>query len=59
MRKFVCAICGYAYDVVEGDPDNGIEPETEFMEIPSDWICPLCGASKEDFIETEVEEEDI
>lgn len=59
MKKFVCALCGYAYDVKAGDPDNGIEPETEFMEIPSDWVCPLCGASKEDFDEVEVEDDDI
>ena len=51
MKKFVCELCGYVYDVKNGDPDNGIEPETEFCELPSDWVCPLCGASKEDFEE--------
>ncbi len=57
MKKFVCALCGYAYDVMEGDPDNGIEPETEFYEIPDSWVCPLCGASKEDFEEVEASSE--
>ncbi len=57
MKKFVCELCGYTYNVEEGDPDNGIEPETEFEEIPADWICPLCGASKDDFDEIEVDEE--
>ena len=57
MKKFVCELCGYAYDVKAGDPENGVEPETEFQEIPSDWVCPLCGASKDDFDEGEVDDE--
>ena len=57
MKKFVCELCGYAYDVKAGDPQNGVEPETEFQEIPSDWVCPLCGASKDDFDEVEVDDE--
>ena len=57
MKKFVCELCGYAYNVEEGDPVGGIEPETEFDEIPADWVCPLCGASKDDFDEIEVDEE--
>lgn len=32
MKKFVCELCGYAYDVNEGDPENGVEPETEFVD---------------------------
>ena len=51
MKKFVCELCGYVYDVKKGDPDNGIEPETEFCELPSDWVCPLCGVGKDDFSE--------
>lgn len=58
MKKFVCTLCGYAYDVMAGDPENGIEEETEFEEIPSNWVCPLCGASKDDFEEVDVDEID-
>ncbi|MBO5938581.1 MAG: rubredoxin [Clostridia bacterium] len=47
--KYVCELCGYVYDPVLGDPDNGIEAETDFEDIPEDWVCPLCGATKEDF----------
>ena len=49
MAIYVCALCGYRYRVEKGDVENGIEPETEFDEIPEDWVCPLCGASKDDF----------
>ncbi len=47
--RYICALCGYEYKVSKGDPDGGIEKGTEFEDIPEDWVCPLCGASKEDF----------
>lgn len=49
MNKYECTICGYVYDPMVGDPDNGIEPETPFEELPEDWVCPLCGVGKDDF----------
>ena len=49
MDKYVCKICGYVYDPEAGDPDNGIKPGTKFEELPDNWVCPLCGASKSDF----------
>ena len=60
MKKiYVCELCGYEYDPVAGDPDNGIDPETEFDELASDWVCPLCGAGKEDFETQEVDDDSI
>ena len=49
MQKWRCTICQYVYDPAEGDPDNGINPGTPFEELPDDWVCPLCGASKDLF----------
>ena len=49
MDKYECTVCGYIYDPVKGDPDNGIEPNTSFDELPEDWVCPVCGAIKEQF----------
>ena len=49
MPKYVCKVCGYIYDPEKGDPDNGVAPGTKFEEIPNDWVCPICGASKDDF----------
>jgi len=49
MKKYRCTICGYVYDPAIGDPDGGIAPGTPFEQIPDDWVCPVCGASKEDF----------
>ena len=49
MDKYVCTICGYVYDPAAGDPDNGVAPGTAWEDVPDDWECPICGASKEDF----------
>lgn len=49
MSIYACELCGYEYNSAEGDMDNGIEPGTDFEDISADWVCPLCGASKEDF----------
>lgn len=44
-----CNACGWVYDPEQGDPDGGIASGTPWEEIPDDWSCPVCGASKEDF----------
>lgn len=49
FRKYVCVVCGYIYDEAEGDPDAGIAPGTRWEDVPEDWVCPDCGASKDDF----------
>lgn len=49
MTKYVCNICSYVYDPELGDPDAGIEPGTKFEDLPDEWVCPECGAIKEQF----------
>jgi rubredoxin len=49
MQKWVCTVCGYVYDPEKGDPENGVAPGTPFEKLPADWMCPVCGAQKEDF----------
>lgn len=49
MKKYICNVCGYIYDPAIGDPDHGIGPGTAFEDIPADWVCPVCGAGKEEF----------
>lgn len=51
MRKFVCGICGFVYDESLGYPEGGIAPGLKWEDLPEDWICPLCGATKDDFKE--------
>jgi len=47
--KYECTICGYIYDPEKGDPDAGIDPGTPFEKLPDNWICPQCGAAKDEF----------
>jgi len=30
-------------------PAEGIAPGTRFEDLPADWICPACGAAKDQF----------
>ncbi|MBT3176293.1 MAG: rubredoxin [Desulfobacula sp.] len=48
MEKYEC-VCGYVYDPADGDPDNGVEPGTSFTDLPGEWVCPICGASQDNF----------
>ncbi len=50
MNAYRCTVCGYVYNPEEGEPENGIEPGTAFDDLPEDWVCPVCGASKEMFL---------
>lgn len=49
MKKYVCKVCGYVYDPEKGDIDSGIKPGTSFEAIPDTWVCPVCGAPKDQF----------
>jgi len=43
FKKFQCTACGYIYDEAE--------EEIKFADLPDDWVCPVCGSEKSDFIE--------
>ncbi len=49
MGKYVCSVCGYVYDPALGDPENGVTAGTPFENLPDDWVCPVCGAEKDQF----------
>lgn len=49
MKKYECDVCGYVYDPSVGDPDNGVAPGTAFEDLPADWVCPVCGVTKDNF----------
>lgn len=53
-RTWACAGCGYVYDEAVGWPADGIPAGTRWEDVPADWTCPDCGASKADFLMVEV-----
>jgi rubredoxin-NAD+ reductase len=47
--KYKCDICGWVYDEVDGAEEHDIAPNTKWNNIPDDFLCPLCGADKDQF----------
>jgi len=48
-ERWLCTVCGYIYDPEIGDPTQGVDPGTEFRDLPENWLCPQCGVDKESF----------
>jgi rubredoxin len=53
-KKYICLLCGWIYDEELGSPEDDIAPGTRWEDIPLTWVCPECGASKQDFEMVEV-----
>jgi rubredoxin len=48
-KMYICIICGWVYDEEEGSPLDGIPAGTKWKDVADDWVCPDCGAGKDDF----------
>ncbi|MEN9587072.1 MAG: hypothetical protein RIT15_647 [Pseudomonadota bacterium] len=48
-KTWMCLICGWMYDESQGVPEDGIAAGTAWADVPMNWVCPECGARKEDF----------
>jgi len=42
FARYECPACGYIYD----DEKNDVK----FADLPEEWVCPVCGEDKSDFI---------
>ncbi len=49
MKTYMCVVCGFVYNEEEGLPDEDLAPGTLWDDVPDNWRCPECGASKEEF----------
>jgi rubredoxin len=49
FKKYMCVLCGFIYDEALGWPEDGIAPGTRWEDVPLTWVCPECGAMKDDF----------
>ncbi len=49
MKTWMCLVCGFIYEEEKGWPEEGIAPGTRWEDVPTDWLCPECGASKAEF----------
>jgi rubredoxin len=48
-RAWHCELCNFIYDETTGLPEQGIAPGTPWAEIPDEWKCPDCEATKKQF----------
>lgn len=48
-KTYVCDVCAWEYDEAKGAPEYGVAPGTKWEDVPADFVCPICGASKEQF----------
>ena len=56
--KHACTNCDWIYDETKGDAmmiGGQIKPGTAFADLPSNWRCPVCRASKDSFQEQVIE----
>ncbi len=53
-KSYLCVICGFIYDEAKGLPEEGFPPGTRWDDIPLNWVCPDCGAAKDDFEMVEI-----
>ena len=44
-----CDLCSFVYDEESGLVREGIAPGTRWQDLPDEWTCPDCGASKREF----------
>ncbi len=49
MSEYICDICGFVYDEEKGLASLWIEAGTKWEDVPFDFVCPLCKASKDNF----------
>lgn len=49
-NKYICQVCGYVYDELQGIPNLQIQPNIKFKDLPDDFECPICGVGKERFV---------
>jgi len=52
--KHQCTTCDWEFDEIKGDAymiGGMIQPGTAFAELPSNWRCPACRTSKDNFKE--------
>lgn len=47
---YQCGHCWSVYDPLFGEPTQGITEGVAFQELPKEYCCPICEASKEDFV---------
>ncbi|MGV2987956.1 anaerobic nitric oxide reductase flavorubredoxin [Vibrio sp. E150_011] len=46
----LCTVCNWVYDPEIGEPNQGVEPQTPWSEVPDYFLCPECHLGKDVFV---------
>jgi rubredoxin len=49
LKVMGCDLCSFVYDEEAGLANEGFAPGTRWDQVPDDWTCPDCGATKHEF----------
>ena len=55
-KKYKCSVCGYVFNAANAAKYYSLDGSLQFEDVPIDWKCPICGYSKEFFVEIEYSE---
>ena len=50
MSRWECMTCSYIYNERWGDVVRHVPRQTSFEALGTEWKCPECGASKQEFM---------
>jgi rubredoxin len=54
MKLMGCDLCSFVYEEELGLANEGVAAGTRWKDLPEDWTCPDCGASKREFHALEI-----
>lgn len=46
----ICSVCNWVYDPELGEPNQGVEPGTAWVDVPDYFLCPECNLGKDVFV---------
>jgi len=49
QQSMLCTVCNWVYDPLIGEPNQGVEPNTAWADVPDYFLCPECALGKDVF----------
>ncbi|USD63378.1 anaerobic nitric oxide reductase flavorubredoxin [Vibrio sp. SCSIO 43140] len=46
----ICSVCNWVYDPELGEPNQGVDPGTAWVDVPDYFLCPECNLGKDVFV---------
>lgn len=49
QQSMLCTVCNWVYDPAIGEPNQGVQPNTAWADLPDYFLCPECALGKDVF----------